>query len=105
MYTNISGISYLYRNKKEEVVEYEDDRLTAISQYKGKNNFLNDIKSKLSKYKRLSEPQILAAMKQIEKEAASPQVTPTEDITSYVQLTKAIQQEFVKVLNDYINKG
>ena len=103
--TNISGISYLYRNKKEEVAEYEDDRLTAISQYKGKNNFLNDIKSKLSKYKRLSDPQILAAMKQIEKEALSPQVTPTEDITSYVQLTKAIQQEFVKVLNDYINKG
>ena len=103
--TNISGISYLYRNKKEEVAEYEDDRLTAISQYKGKNNFLNDIKSKLSKYKRLSDPQILAAMKQIEKEALRPQVTPTEDITSYVQLTKAIQQEFVKVLNDYINKG
>jgi hypothetical protein len=95
----------LYRNKKEEVVEYDDDRLTAISDYKGNNTFVKDIKSKLSKYNRLSEPQILAAMKQIEKEGANPQAVVTDNITSYVQLTKAIQQEFVKVLNQYINKG
>ena len=103
--TNISGISYLHRNKKEEVVVYDDNRLTAISDYKGNNSFVKDIKSKLSKYKRLSDPQILAAMRQIEKEGTNTQVVATDNITSYVQLTKAIQQEFVKVLNDYINKG
>ena len=103
--TNISGISYLHRNKKEAVVVYDDNRLTAISDYKGNNSFVKDIKSKLSKYKRLSDPQILAAMRQIEKEGTTTQVVATDNITSYVQLTKAIQQEFVKVLNDYINKG
>jgi hypothetical protein len=100
--TNISGISYLYRNKKEEPVVYDDNRLAAISEYKGSNNFVNDIKSKLAKYKRLSEPQILAAMKQIEKEGVQPQVINPEQITSYVQLTKAIQEEFVKVLKSEI---
>ena len=100
--TNISGISYLYRNKKEEPVVYDDNRLAAISEYKGSNNFVNDIKSKLAKYKRLSEPQILAAMKQIDKEGAQPQVINPEQITSYVQLTKAIQEEFVKVLKSEI---
>jgi hypothetical protein len=103
--TNISGISYLYRNKKEEVVEYDDDRLTAISTYKGNNNFVNDIKSKLVKYKKLSEPQILAAMRQIEKEGVEPQSVNPEQITSYVQLTKAIQEEFVNVLKSQISNS
>jgi hypothetical protein len=37
-------------------------------------------------------------MRQIEKEGTNTQVVATDNITSYVQLTKAIQQEFVKVL-------
>jgi len=103
--TNISGISYLYRNKKEAEMTFDDDRLTLINDYKGNNSFVKEIRSKLLKYKSLSEPQITAAIRQIEKEGTKTETVDTDDIKTYVQLTKAIQEEFVKVLNDYISKG
>jgi hypothetical protein len=63
---------------------------------------VNDIKGKLKKYNFLTDPQINAAIRQIEKEGG---IQPKEDenkISSYVDLTKAIQDEFVSVLNQKI---
>jgi hypothetical protein len=101
--TNISGLSYLFRDsKKDETSTYDNSKLQAISDYTGNNTFVNDIKGKLKKYNFLTDPQINAAIRQIEKEGG---IQPKEDenkISSYVDLTKAIQDEFVSVLNQKI---
>jgi hypothetical protein len=101
--TNISGLSYLFRDsKKYETSTYDNPKLQAISDYTGNNTFVNDIKGKLKKYNFLTDPQINAAIRQIEKEGG---IQPKEDenkISSYVDLTKAIQDEFVSVLNQKI---
>lgn len=103
--TNISGLSYLFRDsKKDETSTYDNPKLQMISDYKGTNTFVNDIKGKLKKYNFLTDPQINAATRQIEKEGGiEPQGESKNKISSYVDLTKAIQDEFVRVLNSKID--
>ena len=104
--TNISGINFIYRNKKDTPKEYEDSNLTKIANYKGGDRFVNDIKIKLRKFGKLSDKQIDAAMRQIDKEGDTPNIESSNPNKSYVDLTKEIQQEFVRVLKDKIqNEG
>ena len=104
--TNISGINFIYRNKKETPKEYEDSNLTKIANYKGGDRFVNDIKIKLRKFGKLSDRQIDAAMRQIDKEGDTSNIELSNPNKSYVDLTKEIQQEFVRVLKDKIqNEG
>jgi len=102
--TNISGLSYLFRDsKKDETSTYDNPELQMISDYNGTNSFVNDIKGKLKKYNFLTDPQINAAIKQIKKEKGiQPKEEEETKISSYVELTKAIQDEFVRVLNSKI---
>jgi hypothetical protein len=102
--TNISGLSNLLRDsKKDETSTYDNPKLQAISDYTGNNTFVNDIKGKLKKYNFLTDPQINAAIRQIEKEGGiQPKEEKENEISSYVELTKAIQDEFVNVLNQKI---
>lgn len=102
--TNISGINFIYRNKKETPKEYEDSNLTKIANYKGDDRFVNDIKIKLRKFGKLSDKQIDAAVKQIDREDKTPSLEITNPNKSYVDLTKEIQQEFVRILKDKIQK-
>jgi len=102
--TNISGMSYLFsKNKKnkESVVEF-DPELQPIADYSGGNLFVNDIKSKLLKYGTLSPKQIEISMNIIEKEGGVIKTEEKNEITTYVDLTKQIQDEFVRVLNSKI---
>ena len=103
--TNISGLSYLFRDgKKGETSTYDDPKLQSISDYSGTNTFVNDIKGKLKKFNSLSDKQIDAAIRQIEREGgAQPKEETETKISSYVDLTKAIQDEFVRVLNSKID--
>jgi hypothetical protein len=103
--TNISGLSYLLRDsKKDETSTYDNPKLQTISDYTGSNTFVNDIKGKLKKYNFLTDPQISAAIRQIEKEGGiQPKDEKENEISSYVDLTKAIQDEFVRVLNSKID--
>ena len=48
--------------------------LKTISEYKGQNAFVNEIKSKLDEFGKLSDKQVSAAMKQIDKENNKPVV-------------------------------
>jgi hypothetical protein len=101
--TNISGLSYLFRDpKKDETSTYDNPKLQAISDYTGNNTFVNDIKGKLKKYNFLTDPQINAAIRQIEKEGGIQPKEGETKISSYVDLTKEIQDEFVRVLNNKI---
>ena len=50
-------------------VEEMSEELQKIAKYEGQNTFLNDIKTKLIKFGTLTQPQINAALKQIETES------------------------------------
>jgi hypothetical protein len=106
--TNISGINYIYRNKKNKPEEFEDGNLQKIANYTGGDRFVQDIKAKLLRFKNLSEKQVDAAMKQINKELGSStdETSESKPNKTYVELTKEIQKEFVRVLKDKIqNEG
>jgi len=103
--TNISGINFLYRDNKGGKTDNIPSELLPIANYSGKNSFLNDIKSKLLTYGRLSDKQIEMAMNQIKKEGGSSTSTETVDSQSnktFVDVVKQIQQEFVNILNNKI---
>jgi len=102
--TNVSGMMYLFSKSKknQEPVDEFEPELQPIVNYSGNNPFVNDIKTKLLKFKTISPKQLEAAMKVINKEGVNVNIEPTEEITTYVQLTKAIQDEFVRVLNSEI---
>lgn len=101
--TNISGINYLYRNKKDPRLDDVSDELMPIANYFGDNRFLNDIREKLLKYGRLSDRQIEVALNQIEKEKGVEE-TQTKD-KSYVDLLKEIQNYFVQLLREKVDQS
>lgn len=100
--TNISGINYIYRNKKGNQVDTVDQNLLPILNYNGKNNFVRDIQSKLKKYGKLSEKQTEVALSQIEKEMGPVQQTEEPVNRTYVNLVKDIKDEFVRVLKEKV---
>jgi hypothetical protein len=102
--TNISGINYLYRNKKDPRLDNISNELMPIANYTGDNKFLNDIKEKLLKYGRLSERQIEVALNQLEKEKGNLDIEES-NTKSYVDLVKEIQSYFVELLKDKIEKS
>ena len=99
--TNISGINFIYRNKKGTSNDEIPQELQPIANYTGENNFVNDIKAKLLRFGSLSEKQAAAAMNQIKKEGLPTEVEQTESSKSYVDLVKEIQNEFVQILRGY----
>ena len=101
--TNISGINYLYRNKKDPRLDDVSDELIPIANYFGDNKFLNDIREKLLKYGRLSDRQIEVALNQIEKEKGVEE-TQAKD-KSYVDLLKEIQNYFVQLLREKVDQS
>ena len=102
--TNISGINYLYRNKKDSRLDNISNELMPIANYTGDNKFLNDIKEKLLKYGRLSDRQIEVALNQLEKEKGNLDIEES-NTKSYVDLVKEIQSYFVELLKDKIEKS
>lgn len=102
--TNISGINYLYRNKKDPRLDNISNELMPIANYTGDNKFLNDIKEKLLKYGRLSDRQIEAALNQLETEKGNLDIEES-NTKSYVELVKEIQSYFVELLKDKIEKS
>jgi hypothetical protein len=69
----------LFRDgKKGETSTYDDPKLQSISNYSGTNTFVNDIKGKLKKFNSLSDKQIDAAIRQIEREGGAQPKEETE---------------------------
>lgn len=66
--TNVSGINYVYSGYDKPYTKDLPEELLPIANYDGDNNFVNDIKKQLLKYRRLSEKQVEAAIRQIKKE-------------------------------------
>jgi hypothetical protein len=100
--TNISGINFLYRSKKDPRLDNVPEELLPIATYSGNDTFLNDIKDKLLKWGKLSDKQIEVAMSKIQK--SNPEGTQTSS-KSYVDLVKKIQNKFVEVLKKYVDQN
>ena len=100
--TNISGINYLYRNKKEPKLDDVPEELLPIATYVGDDSFLNDIKGKLLKWGNLSDKQIEVAMSKLGKLGTQTSDTPKK---SFVDLVKEIQNEFIKILRDKVENN
>jgi hypothetical protein len=100
--TNISGINYLYRNKKEPKLDDVPEELLPIATYVGDDSFLNDIKGKLLKWGNLSDKQIEVAMSKLGKLGSQTNDTSKK---SFVDLVKEIQSEFIKILRDKVENN
>jgi hypothetical protein len=98
--TNISGINFLYRTKKDPRLDDVPNELLPIATYSGNDTFLNDIKDKLLKWGRLSDKQIEVAMSKIQKSQPEGESKPSR---SYVDLVKEIQKQFVDILKNYVD--
>jgi hypothetical protein len=69
-----TAVEKIFSNLSEvKSVELTGD-LKVISEYKGNNSFVNEIKSKLVEFGKLSDKQVSVAMKQIDKENNKPVV-------------------------------
>lgn len=102
--TNITGINYIYRTRKNDNTDNIDSELLPIAKYEGENKFVNDIKGKLLRFGSLSPKQIEVALNQINKETGG--VEPTEKPRkTFVDLIKEIQEEFVRILKEKIQKS
>jgi hypothetical protein len=99
--TNISGLNFLYKKRKNDEPNREENDI--IRNYDGSNKFIKDIKSKLLKFGSLSDKQREVAINQIQKETGITQEN-TESIKTSVELVKKLQEIFVNLLNDYVNK-
>jgi len=101
--TNISGISFLYNNYDKPYTRDLPNETLPIANYEGENNFVKDIKSKLLRFRKLSEKQIEAAIKQIRREGIDIDATPEKGRT-YQDLVKDMKNEFVNILQAKINE-
>ena len=99
--TNISGINFLYRNKKDPRLDNVPEDLIPIATYSGMDPFLNDIKDKLLKWGRLSDKQIEVAMSKLNKTKSIDSSETESTKKGYVDLTKRIQSKFVEKLKSY----
>jgi len=100
--TNISGINFVYRTKKDPRLDEIPEELLPIATYSGNDTFLKDIKEKLLKWGRLSDKQIEVAMSKIQK--TNPEGTE-ETKKGFVDLVKRVQSKFVEVLRRYVEQG
>jgi hypothetical protein len=100
--TNISGLNFLYRTKKDPRLDDVPNELLPIATYTGSDTFLNDIKDKLLKWGRLSDKQIEVAMSKIQKTNPEESEAPKK---RYVDLVKEIQSKFVEILKKYVDQN
>jgi hypothetical protein len=101
--TNISGINFLYSNYDKPYTKDLPKETLPIVNYEGDNSFVKDIKRKLLRFRSLSEKQIQAAIRQMQKEGldieklANPEVGRT-----YKDLVRDMKDKFVEILNSKI---
>jgi hypothetical protein len=100
--TNISGLNFLYRSKKDPRLDDIPEDLLPIATYSGNDTFLKDIKEKLLKWGNLSDKQIEVAMSKLGKLGTQTSDTPKK---SFVDLVKEIQNEFIKILRNKVENN
>ena len=103
--TNISGINYIYSSYAKPYTKDIPEELLPIANYKGNNDFVNDIKGKLLKYRKLSPKQVDAAMRQINKENPTNGGTEVKKERTTRDLIMDMRNKFIDILQREINKS
>jgi hypothetical protein len=101
--TNITGIGFVYSGYDKPYVKDLPEEAIPIAFYEGSNSFIQDIKQKLLKFRKLSEKQIQAAINGMKREGIDvEELANPKQGRGTTDLTKDMKEKFVELLNDYI---
>ena len=104
--TTISGIGFVYSGYDKPYVKDLPADAIPIAFYEGSNTFIQDIKQKLLRFRKLSEKQIQSAINGMKKEGIDVEALANpKQGRGTTELTKDIRDKFVEVLNQKIVSG
>jgi len=102
--TNISGINYIYSGYDKPYTKDLPKETLPIANYEGDNSFVKELKSKLLKFRSLSEKQISAGLNQIRKEGGmTDSMEEFEVKRTSSDLVKDFQNKFIEILQSKID--
>ena len=101
--TNISGINFLYSGFDKPYTKDLPKEAIPIAFYEGNNSFIQDIKQKLLRFRKLSEKQIQVALSGMKREGVDiDSLMNQKPERSFLDLVKEIQDRFVDILNEKV---
>lgn len=101
--TNITGIGFVYSGYDKPYTKDLPKEAIPIAFYEGSNSFIQDIKQKLLRFRKLSEKQIQAAINGMKREGIDVDaLADPKQGRGTTDLTRDIKEKFVELLNDYI---
>ena len=101
--TNISAINYVYSGYDKPYTKDLPADATPIAFYEGSNSFIQDIKQKLLRFRKLSEKQIQAAINGMKREGIDVEaLADPKQGRGTTELAKDMRDKFIELLNDYI---
>ncbi len=104
--TTISGIGFVYSGYDKPYVKDLPADAIPIAFYEGSNTFIQDIKQKLLRFRKLSEKQIQSAINGMKKEGIDVEsLANPKQGRGTTELTKDIRDKFVEILNQKITSG
>ena len=101
--TNISAINYVYSGYDKPYTKDLPKETLPIANYEGTNTFVKDLKSKLLRFKSLSEKQLQAGLNQIKREGGiidSKEGSKAKRTSS--DLVRDLQNKFIEILQSKI---
>ncbi len=104
--TTISGIGFVYSGYDKPYTKDLPAEAIPIAFYEGSNTFIQDIKQKLLRFRKLSEKQIQAAISGMKREGIDVEsLANPKQGRGTTELTKDIRDKFVEILNQKIASG
>ena len=103
--TNISAINFIYSNYSKPYTKDIPEELLPIVNYDGNNDFVNNVKSQLLKYRKLSPKQVEAVMRQINKERSSSGKTEEKKERTTKDLIMDMRNKFIEILQREIDNS
>ncbi len=104
--TNISAINYVYSGYDKPYTKDLPKETLPIANYEGDNSFVKELKSKLLKFRSLSEKQVSAGLNQIKKEGGvTDSMEQFEVKRTSSDLVKDFQNKFIEILQNKISGG
>jgi hypothetical protein len=98
--TNISGINFMYSGYDKPYTKDLPKEAIPIAFYEGNNSFIQDIKQKLLRFRKLSEKQIQAAISGMKREGLDTEALMNQKPErGYLDLVKEIKDRFVDILD------
>ena len=104
--TTISGIGFVYSGYDKPYTKDLPAEAIPIAYYEGSNTFIQDIKQKLLRFRKLSEKQIQAAISGMKREGIDVEsLANPKQGRGTTELTKDIRDKFIEILNEKIKNS